>query len=263
VRYGLQLANVGTYADPRAVVRAARAAEAAGWDALLLWDHLAFVWDGRAADPWVTLGAVAASTERLILGTGVTPVARRRPHVVAHELATLETLAPGRVLFGAGLGGVEREFSAFGDAADALERAARLDEGLDVIRALLAGGPVDHHGRHFSVSDVELTHHRHPIPIWIGGTSSAARRRAARFDGWFADSADVERMTMTPAELETKVATIGRGPPFDVALIGYSSAGNAELHGAYAGAGATWWLEAIHDLRGSAETMLARIEAGP
>ena len=93
--------------------------------------------------------------------------------------------------------------------------------------------------------------------------SSAALRRAARFDGWFADSADVERMTMTPAELQGKVAAIGREPPFDVAVIGYSQPGDVELRREYERAGATWWLETIHDLRDRAEPMLARIEAGP
>jgi alkanesulfonate monooxygenase SsuD/methylene tetrahydromethanopterin reductase-like flavin-dependent oxidoreductase (luciferase family) len=70
MRYGLLAANVGSYSDPRAVVRLARTAEEAGWEALLLWDHLGFVWGPPAADPWVTLGAVAAATSRLLVGTG-------------------------------------------------------------------------------------------------------------------------------------------------------------------------------------------------
>ena len=71
-------------------------AEAAGWEALLLWDHLAFVWGPPAADPWVTLAAVAARTERsLLLGTNVTPLPRRRPHVLAHQVATLDVLSGG------------------------------------------------------------------------------------------------------------------------------------------------------------------------
>ena len=263
MRCGIHLANVGTYADPRAVVSVARAAESAGWEALLVWDHLGFVWDGPAADPWISLAAVAASTERLLVGTGVTPVARRRPHVVAHALATLDALAPGGVVFGAGLGGVESEFRAFGDPADAHQRAAMLDEGLDVIRALLAGGSVEHDGPHYVVAGVELAPRPRQIPIWIGGNSRSALRRAARFDGWFADSADAERMTLTPAEVRTKIAAIGREPPFDVALIGYSQAGDVEHRAEYERAGATWWLETVHDRRGDAGTMLARIAAGP
>ena len=74
MKFGLLSSNIGSYSEPRTAVRVAQAAERAGWDAYLIWDHLAFVWDKPAADPWVTLGAVAVSTERILIGTGVTPV---------------------------------------------------------------------------------------------------------------------------------------------------------------------------------------------
>ena len=74
MRYGVIASNIGSFSKPENVVRLAEQAEQAGWEALFLWDHLAWVWDGPAVDPWVTLGAVAARTERLLLGTGVTPV---------------------------------------------------------------------------------------------------------------------------------------------------------------------------------------------
>src|ERR687884_1256205 len=119
MRYGLLLANIGSYSDPRHVVRVAQQAETAGWEALLIWDHLGFVWGPPAADPWVTLAAVAAQTERIRIGTAVTPVPRRRPHVLAHQVATLDVLSGGRVIFGAGLGGVVSEFEAFGEETDA------------------------------------------------------------------------------------------------------------------------------------------------
>ena len=96
MKHGLLVANIGSYADPRVFVDVAQTAEAAGWDAVLIWDHLAFTWGMPAADPWVSLGAAAVSTERVILGPGVTPVARRRPQVLAHQLATLAAAAPGR-----------------------------------------------------------------------------------------------------------------------------------------------------------------------
>ena len=105
-----------SYADPNVTVELARAGEAAGWEALILWDHLGFVWGHPAADPWTVLAAVGASTSRLILGTSVTPLPRRRPHVLAHQLATLDGLTGGgRVVFGAGVGGLPREFAAFGE----------------------------------------------------------------------------------------------------------------------------------------------------
>src|SRR5213080_1381600 len=157
MRYGICLANAGTYSDPRAAVRVARAAEESGWDGLFLWDHLAFVWGPPAADPWVTLAAVAASTSRIRIGTAVTPVARRRPHVLAHQVATLDVLSGGRVIFGAGLGGSASEFAKFGDEADPRVRASMLDEGLDVLRALWTGEVVTHVGAHYSIRGVTLT----------------------------------------------------------------------------------------------------------
>jgi alkanesulfonate monooxygenase SsuD/methylene tetrahydromethanopterin reductase-like flavin-dependent oxidoreductase (luciferase family) len=262
--YGIHVASIGTYSDPRRVVRLAIAAEASGWDALFFWDHLAFVWDGPSADAWVTLAAVASSTERILVGTGVTPVPRRRPHVLAHQIATLATLSTDRCVFGAGLGGAEREFGAFGEPTDAGERAAMLDEGLDVIRRLLAGERVSHGGRHYTVDGVALeTYGELHVPIWIGGNSPRALERAARYDGRFADSCDQDRMTMSAADVRAAVNRIGREPPFDVAVAGYSEPGEHELHDAYATAGVTWWFEELHDRRGEPEAMLARVEAGP
>src|SRR2546421_11222643 len=124
MRYGLCVANIGTYADPLAAARLAAAAEAAGWEAFFVWDHLGFVWDGDAGDPWMVLTAVAGATSTLLLGTAVTPVPRRRLQVLASQVATLDLISGGRTIFGAGTGGVAREFSAFGGPADGRLRAA-------------------------------------------------------------------------------------------------------------------------------------------
>lgn len=260
MKFGLLTSNIGSYSDPRTAVRVAQAAERAGWDAWLVWDHLAFVWDRPAADPWVVLGAVAASTERIAIGTGVTPVARRRPQVVAHHLATLDRLAPGRVIFGAGLGGGHGEFERFGEDEGDHARAALLDEGLDVISGLLSGERVDHRGEHFTVEGVTLAPAPSRVPIWIGGTSRKARERAQRFDGWFADTASPKELTTSPDELAALIEGFSFG---DVAVLGYSKPGESDLHGAYERAGATWWVEQVHDGRGTVEELLARVAAGP
>jgi probable F420-dependent oxidoreductase len=262
MRYGLLVANIGTYADPRNVVRLAEEAERSGWESLFLWDHLGFVWGPPAADPWVTLAAVAAATGRLLIGTGVTPVARRRPHVLAQTVATLDVLSGGRVVFGAGLGGVPAEFSAFGEPAGDRVRAEQLDEGLDVLRRLWAGEHVVHEGPRYTVRDVTLAPLpvRQPLPIWIGGNSGRALARAARFDGWIADTADPERMTLTPEELAESVAAIGRSDGFEIAVHGFADRADARD---YAAAGATWWLEDVHDRREPLAAALERVAAGP
>jgi alkanesulfonate monooxygenase SsuD/methylene tetrahydromethanopterin reductase-like flavin-dependent oxidoreductase (luciferase family) len=239
LRFAVALSNFGTYADPQAAVRVAQAAETTGWDGFFLWDHLAFVWGQPSADPWVTLAAVAGATEKLTLGTAVTPLPRRRPQVVAQQLATLEALNGAPVVLGAGLGGNEKEFTAFGEDFDEHRRAKLLDDGLGLVRELWSG------------------------PVWIGGNSAAALGRAARWDGWIANSVANDGMTMSPSELARKVEQISRGVGFEVACNGYSSTRDRELCEEYGEAGATWWFENVHDRRFSPDELLARVAAGP
>jgi alkanesulfonate monooxygenase SsuD/methylene tetrahydromethanopterin reductase-like flavin-dependent oxidoreductase (luciferase family) len=273
VRYGIVISNMGAYSDPREAVRLAQAAEAAGWEGFFVWDHLGFVWNAPSADPWVILSAAAASTEHIKIGTDVTPVARRRPQVLANALSSLDVLSGGRVVFGAGLGGVPREFTAFGEPGEAKERAAVLDEGLTVLDRLMSGEEVTHFGEHYAVEGVTLAPlpvQRPRVPFWIGGEAKPALRRAARWDGWLANATPLDgsiRMSKTPDEIREMVTEIQRhrnpDAPFEVAMDGYSDSGDSELPRAYAEAGATWWLESIHGRRGSPEEMLQRIEAGP
>jgi probable F420-dependent oxidoreductase len=261
VRYGVCVGNIGTYSDPRATVRVARTAEDAGWDAVFVWDHLAFVWGAPAADPWVVLTAVAAATERVRIGTAVTPVARRRPQVLAQTVASLDVFSGGRVIFGAGLGGAESEFGKFGEPTDARVRAAKLDEGLEVLRELWSGREITHHGEHYTVDGVTLAPRpvQERVPVWIGGNKAPSLRRASRWDGWIADSAAPTGVTLTPDDVARSIETIGRGDDFEVAVLGQND--NADP-AAYADAGATWWLENLHDRRGSFEEVLALVQAG-
>lgn len=238
MRYGLVASNIGSFSKPANVVQLAEQAEAAGWEALLLWDHLAWVWDGPAVDPWVTLGAVAVRTERLLLGTCVTPVPRRRPQVLALQVATLDELSGGRAVLGAGLGGNRKEFEEFGESFETERRWQLLEDGLELIRELWAGplGPRE-------------------IPIWIGGNSPRACRLASQYDAWLPDSTSLEEMTMSPDDVRDATQN-------DIGVMGYSEAGQHDLHESYAQAGTTWWLEHVHDRRGNLDELLARVSAG-
>jgi probable F420-dependent oxidoreductase len=255
VHYGITLANIGTYAQPQTAVRIAKTAEDAGWDGIFLWDHLGFVWNGPAADPWVTLAAIASVTSKLRIGTAVTPVARRRPYVLAQQVATLDLLSGGRMIFGAGLGGSRLEFEKFGEPGDAKIRAAMLDEGLGLLRRLWSGEEVTHRGEHYVVDGVTLapTPVQEHLPIWIGGNSAAAQRRAARWDGWIPDSTYPPDRAVSPQDI---VQGLSLGVS-DVAVIGE---GNPKP---YEEAGATWWLENVHDRRGSPDAMLRLVASGP
>ena len=266
MRFGLCVANTGTYSDPRTTVRIARAAEASGWDGLFVWDHLAFVWGQPSADPWVTLAAVAAATERILIGTAVTPVPRRRPHVLAQTVATLDVLSGGRVVFGAGLGGIASEFERFGEPAEAKVRAEKLDEGLGVLRRLWSGDEVHHHGPHYTVDGVTLAPQpvQERLPIWIGGNAPPSLRRAARWDGWIADSFGPGGMKLSSDELgrSLEVIRVARTGDEDYEVASLGEWDKADP-GAYAEAGVTFWLENISDRRGTPAELLQFVERGP
>jgi alkanesulfonate monooxygenase SsuD/methylene tetrahydromethanopterin reductase-like flavin-dependent oxidoreductase (luciferase family) len=255
VRFGIELCTLGAFADPRETMRVAVAAEAAGWEALLVWDHLAWASMGvPSADPWVTLGACAAATDRILLGTGVTPLPRRRPQVVAQQLASLSLASGGRVIFGVG-NGVRDELERFGEDGSDRRRGALLDEGLAVVARLLSGERVDHRGPHYVVDDVALAPLAvRPIPIWVGGDSRAALERAAAYDGWLADGSDQERNLLSPADVR---ARIGGRELDDVCFIGYADGADLD---AYADAGVTWWLE---NMWGDPAEARERVAAGP
>lgn len=151
MRYSVNIPNFGDFADARTVARVAAAAEEAGWDALFVWDHVVHDKQRRGdqpfGDPRMLLTAAALATSRIRLGPLVTPVARRRPEQLARQVATLDALSGGRVIFGAGLGGpIEDEFGSFGDTTDPVVLAERLDEGLDLLTRYWSGETVDHDG---------------------------------------------------------------------------------------------------------------------
>src|SRR5579871_3965037 len=136
MKYGLELPNAGIGGDARTLGDLAALAEEAGWDGIFLEDYI--VWQGHADvptyDPWVALAAMALRTERIGLGTMVTPLARRRPWKVARETITLDHLSRGRLILGVGAGDVgDPGFGAVGEAMDPAQRARMLDEALDVL----------------------------------------------------------------------------------------------------------------------------------
>jgi probable F420-dependent oxidoreductase len=268
MRYGVDICTLGDLAEPARIVELAQAAEAAGWEAVFVWDHLAFAWGVPSADPWVSLAAVAQATQRVRLGTAVTPLPRRRPAVVAHAVATLDRLSGGRAVLGAGAGGVASEFTAFGEPGAAPVRAAMLDEALEVVTALWTGQQVNHTGRHYRVEGVTLAPlpvQRPRVPVWIGGHSRAALRRAARWDGWILGGDNEQgEMTVTPERLSDDVAYLGRHrthtTPPEVAMTGVSAGPDDPVFARYEAAGLTWWLEHLH---GPYPALLSRIKAGP
>lgn len=189
-RHGISL---GATIDPELAVEYAVAADEAGWDGVFQIDHLIdFSATGPEDhqplnDPWITWAGVASRTDQITLGSYVTPVPRRQPWQLARNLATLDQLSNGRVLFGAGLGG-PWDFEVFGQEYDQRYLAERYDEALDVITGLWSGEPFSYDGEHFTVKEAVMrpTPVQEPrIPIVIGGWWPFKKpfRRGARWDG--------------------------------------------------------------------------------
>jgi alkanesulfonate monooxygenase SsuD/methylene tetrahydromethanopterin reductase-like flavin-dependent oxidoreductase (luciferase family) len=190
VRFGLFLPPFEEFAEPQRVMALARSAEDAGWDGLFLWDHMLAGPGVAVADPWVTMAAIATSTTRLRFGALVTPLPRRRPWVMARQIATLDRLSAGRLIAGVGVGDDGwSEFSSFGEPEDPILRGEVLDEALELLQRLLAGNAVQYHGRHFVVNTTALLPkpQQEPLPIW-GACRWPHRRplaRAAKLQGCF------------------------------------------------------------------------------
>lgn len=190
LKHGITLSFV---AEPSDIVDYAVAAENSGWDGVSLIDHLSdySVTDPADVnpinDPWITLAAVASETSEITLASNITPVPRRQPWQLARNLATVDRLSDGRVLFGAGLGG-PMEFRPFGRHYDQPRLAGRYEEALEVMTGLWTGEPFDYDGEHFSIDNVAMrpTPVQDPrIPIVIGGwwPFKGPFRRGARWDG--------------------------------------------------------------------------------
>jgi alkanesulfonate monooxygenase SsuD/methylene tetrahydromethanopterin reductase-like flavin-dependent oxidoreductase (luciferase family) len=271
VSFAVGLPNVGQFGDPGRLVALAVDAEAAGWDAVFLWDHVLYKESSwPVADPTTTIAAIALATSRVRLGVMVTALPRRRPWKVAREIGSLQQLSSGRTIFGAGLGSMPLEFSAFGEPSSHGERAKRLDEGLEVLTQLWSGKPVTHHGAYLSVDDVQMLP-KVEVPIWIAGRwpNRPPFRRAASFDGVMPTHVDYGKgQTMPPETLREVLAEVSAHrqpglPRIDVALEGATDPADSGHVQRYVEAGLTWWVEALGWWRGDVDNATQRVRAGP
>lgn len=198
----------------------ARACDDAGFDGMALSDHLfhperletpyPYTPDGAPRwqpftdwpDPWVTIGALAAVTERLRFLTSIYVLPLRNPLQVAKTVATAAALSGGRVVLGVGVGWMREEFRALEQSFE--RRGRRADEMIEVLRKLWQrDGYVEHHGEFFDFDRLEMRPAPpEPVPIWVGGLSPAALRRAARLgDGWISDVHSSDELAATVRRL--------------------------------------------------------------
>ena len=273
MRFALNTPNFGIYFDPRLMAELAHEAEAAGWDGFFLWDHIGGAWEAPVADPWVQLAAMAMTTERIRLGTLVTPLPRRRPWKFARETVTLDHLSQGRLIVGVGIGSDSGlEFSTFGESPDDKLHGAMLDEGLAVLTGLWSGEPFSYAGTHYHLTNARFlpAQVQQPRPpIWVAAIWPHQRplRRAAQWDGVCPIGANGEA---TPDEIRAMLAYIHEHrpatTPFDMVFGGRAYALPPTERAArlreYADAGVTWWEEGF-DWTNTLDEVRAVIRQGP
>jgi hypothetical protein len=261
--------------DARTAAEFAYQAEAAGWDGFFVWEP---VW---GIDAWVSLAAAAMRTQRIRLGTMLSPLSRMRPWKLASETATLDNLSDGRVILSVGLGAVDTGFEAFGEVIDRATRAELLDEGLEILSGLWRGQPFNYQGKHYQIKETAFNPPPPPvqqpcIPIWVVGAwpRMKSMRRALKYDGLLPNVMDEDGKVRvgppTPAELRAIKAYIQehreQTAPFDIVMEGETPGDDPEKATAlvrrWQDAGATWWIEAMWAAP-ELENVLARIQQGP
>lgn len=264
--------------DARTAAEFASEAEKAGWDGFFCWEP---VWGD---DAWVALTAAAMVTERIRLGTMLTPVSRMRPWKLASETASVDNLSKGRVILAVGLGAIDSGFEAFGEETQRKLRAERLDEGLEILTRLWAGNDFSYHGKHYQI-DLNRQTFQTPrpappvqqprIPIWVVGAwgSEKSMQRAMRYDGLLPNILEDGRVRMSPAKPDEIRMMRGfvdgqleQGRAYDIVVEGVTPGGHPDQARAiveeYRQAGATWWIEAMWENQEPA-SVLNRIRQGP
>ena len=230
----MRFVNALLGSQPRDYPAIALAAEEAGFAAVALSDHIfnpenltsayPYTADGKPQypegeqwpDPWVMVGALSATTTTIEFMTNVYVLPLRNPFVVAKAVSTAAVMSGNRVILGVGAGWMREEFDALGQTYD--RRGARMEEEIEVLRTLWQGGFREHHGRHYDFDPVDVSPvPTQPVPIYIGGNSDHALRRAAYFgDGWIGMYGTVDELGATIATIRRHSEEAGRADlPFD------------------------------------------------
>ena len=270
MRYGIVLpGGTATEQLDQAVL-----AEQSGWDGVFVWEA------AYGVDAWSLLAAIATKTARVRLGTMLTPLPWRRPWKVASQVATLDQLSNGRAILAVGIGAVDTDLPDTAEVTDLRERAARLGEGIDLIRTLWDGG-TSYRGEHYQYDTgrLDLTAAARPvqarIPLWVVGVWPRPKslRRALRCDG-IIPQYDLDGREPGPDDARALAGWLAdheAKPGFDIVADGETPAQDraaaAAVVGPWADAGCTWWLETRWEMpHDSAERMSQireRLDAGP
>jgi probable F420-dependent oxidoreductase len=248
------------FMQPPDAIALAEASDTGGYDGITIPDHLfyprnlkspypysddgqpGFNEDTPWPDPWVLIAAMAARTKNIRFTTNVYIAPARDLFTVAKSVSTAAVVSGGRVALGVGAGWMQEEFEQTGQ--DYESRGRRLDEMMGVLRRLWTGDWVSHHGEHYDFDELKISPvPAEPIPIWVGGHSPAALRRAALFgDGWIGVDYKLEEAEEVLGRLRRSLTRAKRqDEPFEVILALWAHI-DAELCQRFADLGVTGFL---------------------
>ncbi len=229
LRFGLLLPHFGEHGSVRSCVEGAKQAEAYGFDSIWVRDHLVFRphgvegADNTHIESLQVLSAVATVTKNLLLGTAMA-ICHRHPIHLAQSFAGLSVISRGRIIMGLGIGGFAHEFAAAGLPSTLEHRAELAKCNVDICRRLWAGKKLNYHDEYFDFDQVQLKPLPvRPIPVWVGGATAAACRRAAEYgDGWLPARITLATFEKRVRYLRELSRTAGRGMP-TTAVMPYTS----------------------------------------
>ncbi len=274
------------YADAREFAQIAALGEQHGWDGIFTWEAVFGV------HAWVTLAAAAMTTERIRLGTLLTPAARWKPWDLASAAGTVDRLSGGRVIVSAGLGALHQGWTAFEADEGRKVRAAKLDECLAIYAGLLRGQPFGYEGTYYSAQPTDFLLPDPPVqrphpPVWMVGAELRGRGdrqpsldRAARWNGLLPQIIEngegrhpqaPEELAGLLAQVRARREALGLGnAPYD-AIVEADSTGefitlNPADPAAWQAAGATWWIESWWSIPRGPDGLTEirrRVRAGP
>ncbi len=277
IKYGLGLIQFNEFSNPDVVIDFAVEAEKAGWDGIFLIDHVMFSREhiSSIAETWVLLGAIAAKTDKIKIGTCVSALPRYHPWQFAKMAATLDVLSKGRLILGLGLGGPDIEYEAFGQDYDLELLAEKMDESLEIIQGLWTGEMYSFTGKHYQIDRACLLPkpiQKPRIPLILGGTWPFKKPfiRASKYDGMLPIHKNFPQdLTHTELKETIDIAKENRtsDEPFEIMVFGsgfFTPNHHKDIIKSYVDVGITWWLEHVNTLmQPSVEEMRKMVKQGP
>ncbi len=234
MRLGIAYPNIDKWLEESLPLKIAQKAEELGYEVFLTYDHYMLPFAKNVLEAWIFLTYIAAKTEKIRVGTVVTPMPFRPPGMLAKMVASLDYLSGGRTILGVGAGWHQPEFEAFSKWAPPGERVNMTEEGLQLILELWMKPVVNFRGKYYkavnAVVEPKLLQKPHP-PLWFGTTGKRMLRLAAKYgDGWIPGTLEPEEFVRYKEYLDTQREKYGTTGKKFVYAIFYSIDSDIEEH---------------------------------